>query len=233
MASYRGHLAFSTTLGAVYGGLAAWQWHLGWGPACLGAGVTALGGMLPDLDSKSSVPVREVPALAAAAAPLLLLRRFRAEGYSPDQILVLLAGVYLFLRYGVATALKLLTVHRGMFHSLPALVIAGLVVFLLYHNPNLALRLYLGVGVMIGFLSHLVLDALCGMSIVGARMRANKAAGGPLKLFSPSRLATITTYCLLAGLLYLAGEVVDVSHTTWQGLVDRIWDDFARLSAAS
>jgi hypothetical protein len=233
MASYRGHLAFSTALGAAYGGLAVWQWHLDWGPACLGAGVTALAGLLPDLDSKSSVPVRELPALAAALAPLLLLRRFRAEGFSPDQILVLLAGVYLVLRYGAGTIFKLLTVHRGMFHSIPGMLIAGLVVFLLYHNPNLALRLYLAVGAMLGFLSHLVLDQLWGLSIKGPGIRQSKSAGGPLKLFSASRLATITTYALLAILLYYAGQVVDVSHNTWPGLRDRFWQDFARVASAN
>src|SRR5205823_13701277 len=66
MASYVGHLTFSSMLGAAAGGFAAWQLHLDWGPVFLGAGLTTLGGLLPDLDSDSGVPVREVFGLAAA-----------------------------------------------------------------------------------------------------------------------------------------------------------------------
>src|SRR5947208_12653748 len=66
MASYRGHLAFSTVLGAAYGAGAIWQFQIPWAPAALGGGLTALGGLLPDLDSDSGVPVRELFGLAAA-----------------------------------------------------------------------------------------------------------------------------------------------------------------------
>src|SRR5689334_1724301 len=96
MASYRGHLTFSTLLGAGYGGLAAWQWHMDWGPAVLGGGLTALGGMLPDLDSDSGVPIRELSGVAAAATPFLLLHRLESQGLSMDQMLVLMGGLYLF-----------------------------------------------------------------------------------------------------------------------------------------
>ena len=143
MASFRGHITLSAALGVAYGGLAAWQWGFEWGTVCLGAGLTALGGMLPDLDSKSGVPLREMSGLAAVAVPFLLLRRLQDSGFSVDEKLVLLGGVYLFIRYGAAGALSLITVHRGMFHSIPAMLIAGLCVFLLYHNPNMNLRWFM------------------------------------------------------------------------------------------
>src|SRR4051812_12245873 len=71
MASYRGHLTFSTGLGIAYAG-ASW-WGLQVDPALAGvAGVlTALGGLLPDLDSDSGVPVREMFNLAATLIPLI------------------------------------------------------------------------------------------------------------------------------------------------------------------
>src|SRR5215207_1835810 len=102
MASYQGHLSLSTVLGAAYGGYGALHLQLDWGPVFLGAGLTALGGLLPDLDSDSGVPVRELFGLAAAAAPFLLLERLRMSEYNftSEQVLVLLCGAYLFIRYG-------------------------------------------------------------------------------------------------------------------------------------
>ncbi len=58
MAAYREHITFSTMLGVGYG-LGA-TFALGFTPAqgALAAWLTALGGMLPDLDSESGRPVR-------------------------------------------------------------------------------------------------------------------------------------------------------------------------------
>jgi hypothetical protein len=204
MASYRGHLTFSSLLGAGYGAVGMWRGQLDWGPAALGAGVTALGGLLPDLDSDSGVPVRELFGLAAFVAPLLMYDRLAQQKLTTEQTFVALAGVYLFVRYFLSSVFKHWTVHRGMFHSLPALVIAGLAVYLAYPNPSVPLRLYLAGGVMIGFLSHLVLDELYSVDFMGVGVRLNKYAGSALKLASPSRAATLAAYVLLGGLGFVA-----------------------------
>ena len=205
MASYRGHLAFAAGLGVAYGGVGLWSWGLDWGTALLGAGLTTLGGLLPDLDSDSGVPVRELFGVAAAVTPFLLHDRLQLEGVSREQTLVLLAGVYLFIRYVLSSVFKHWTVHRGMFHSIPALLIAGLATYLLYPRypgDHVVVRLFLAGGVMLGFLSHLVLDELCSVDLTGARLRLNKYAGSALKLASSSWGATLTAYLLLAALSY-------------------------------
>jgi hypothetical protein len=209
MASYQGHLSVSITLGTCYGGLGVWGLDLDWGPAFLGLGVTALGGVLPDLDSDSGVPVRELFGLIAAVAPILLWGPLRANGFPLEQTIVLLAGVYLLIRYGVSEVFKRLTVHRGMFHSVPAMGIAGLLVFLAYDTPDLWLRYYLAGGVMLGFLSHLVLDELYSVDFMGVRVRISKSAGSALKLYSPSWPATVTCYMLLGGLIFAAWVTLD------------------------
>ncbi|HXG11086.1 MAG TPA: metal-dependent hydrolase [Gemmataceae bacterium] len=207
MASYQGHLSLSSILAAGYGTVGAWGLDLDWGPVFLGAGLTALGGLLPDLDSDSSVPVRELFGLAAVAAPFLLFERLKQSGLTTEETLVVLGGIYLFVRYVLAGLFKSLTVHRGMFHSIPAMLIAGLLVFLLYHSadhPGPLVRLYLAGGVMLGFLSHLVLDALYAVDFMGAKVHRSKYTGSVFKLFSPSVAATLTTYLLLGVLTYLA-----------------------------
>ena len=128
MASYQGHLTFSSVLGAAYGGGAAYL-GMDWGPVFLGAGLTTVGGLLPDLDSDSGVPVRELFGLASVLVPLGLLPRLPPT-FTMDQRLVLLGALYLLIRYPLARLFKSITAHRGMFHSIPGMLIAGLCVFL-------------------------------------------------------------------------------------------------------
>lgn len=203
MASYLGHITLSSLVAAGYGTLGVWQLELDWGPVFLGAGLTALGGLAPDLDSDSSVPVRELFGLAAMAAPFLLSSRLQRRGLEPEQIVVVLAGVFLFVRYFLSAAFKMLTVHRGMFHSVPGMLIAGLLVFLLYHNGDIVVRFYFAGGLMLGFLSHLVLDEFYAVDLMGLRIRPNRFAGSALKFFSPSWPATLATYFTLGILGYL------------------------------
>ncbi|HEX5271890.1 MAG TPA: metal-dependent hydrolase [Gemmataceae bacterium] len=210
MASYRGHLLFASALGAGYGALGVWQLSFGRGPALLAAGLTAVAGLLPDLDSASGVPQRVTSGLLGVVAPLLLLRLLIRDNAPLDETIVLVLLAYVVIRYGLSRLFKQLTVHRGMFHSLPAMFIAGLAVFLLDHGSELAVRLYLAGGVMLGFLSHLVLDELCSVDFMG--MHLKKSAGSALKLASKSWGATLTCYALLAALGYLTWR--DLTATT-------------------
>ncbi len=205
MASFRGHIAFASVLGGVYGSVGAVTLGFDWGPVFLGAGLTTIGGLMPDLDSDSGVPVRELFSLAAVMTPLLLIKRLYHAGLTPEQILAVLAGVYVLVRYGAAAVFRRITVHRGMFHSLPAMLIAGLLLYLGDHGSDPRVRLYLAGGVMLGFLSHLVLDEIYSVDFLGRKlMRLNKYAGTALKLWSPSWTANLTCYSILAALAYFA-----------------------------
>lgn len=203
MASYRGHMAFAAVLGSGYGSVGALHLNLDWGPVFLGAGLTTVGGFLPDLDSDSGVPVRELFGMAAATAPFLLFQRVQSYGLTMEQTFVVLAGLYVFVRYGLSALFKSVTVHRGMFHSIPAMLISGLAVFLAYHSPNLGVRLYLAGGVTLGFFSHLLLDEFCSVDFNGVKIELNQSAGSAFKFFSSSFSASLLTYACLAGICYL------------------------------
>jgi hypothetical protein len=213
MASWRGHLTFSTGLGAAYGGLAFTQLGVDWPSAAVAAGFTALGGLLPDLDSDSGVPVRELFNLAAVAVPLALLRRAADWQLDPEQTLLVFAGTYAFVRYGVRAVFRQFTVHRGMFHSVPAMVIVGLLVFLGYKLPSLAERAFLATGAMLGFLSHLVLDELCSVDLSGLVPKLKGSAGSALKMVGPSWPVNLLTYAALLALAYPAWQEVQVAQS--------------------
>ncbi|MBY0457844.1 MAG: metal-dependent hydrolase [Gemmataceae bacterium] len=202
MAGFRTHITVSGALGLAYGGFAVQP--LGFTPEAgvLAAGVTAVGGMLPDLDSDSGVPVRELFGLAAVVIPLLAVPRLHHAGVSLEGILAGLLFGYLFIKYFVADAFRHLTVHRGMYHSIPAMVISGLCVYLVY--PTRGVRVLLSVGVMVGFLSHLVLDEIYSVDWRGLKPKLKSSAGSAVKFASPSAAATATCYLILGGLAYLA-----------------------------
>ena len=210
MASFYGHISTSAVLGAAVGAFGAWHFGYDWGTIFLAAGLTTIGGMLPDLDSDSGIPVRELFGLAGVLIPLLLFERMKSYGMTPEQLFVLLAATYLVVRYGIAELFKRITVHRGMYHSIPAMLIAGLAVFLM-HRPQNAVpaeeiqrRMYFAIGTMIGFLSHLVLDEFCAVDLMGLVPKLNQFAGSALKLKSDSWPATLLTYSILIALGYLA-----------------------------
>jgi hypothetical protein len=204
MASYRGHLSVASALGVAYGGAGVLWLGLDWGTSALAAGLTAVGGLMPDLDSDSGVPVRELFSLAAVVTPLMMLRRLINMGLSHEQVLAVMGGTYIFIRFGLSWVFRWLTVHRGMFHSLPAMLIAGLSIFLLYHSPDVGIRYYLAAATMIGFLSHLVLDELYSVNFMGVKLHRNKFAGSAVKFYSKSWPATVTCYTILGGLAFVA-----------------------------
>jgi membrane-bound metal-dependent hydrolase YbcI (DUF457 family) len=204
VAGFRTHVTVSSVLGVVYGGAAVQPLGFETDAAVLAAGLTAAGGMLPDLDSDSGVPVRELFGLAAAVVPLLLVPRMVHVGMSREAILASLLVGYVFIKYVVANVFRRLSVHRGMYHSIPAMFIAGLVVYLAYHTPDRSVRLLLAGGVMLGFASHLILDEVYSVDWRGLKPKLKSSAGSAFKFGSSSILATAVCYAILGGLLWLA-----------------------------
>ncbi|MBA4188498.1 MAG: metal-dependent hydrolase [Planctomycetaceae bacterium] len=204
MAGFRMHITVSSTIGVIYGGAAVQPMGFETDAGILAAGITAIGGMLPDLDSDSGVPVREMFGLAAAVLPVLLLPRFVHAGMTREAILASMLFGYIFVRYFVSKLFKKLSVHRGMYHSIPAMFIAGLVVYLAYHSPDRNLRILMAVGVMIGFASHLILDEIYSVDFRGVKIVLKSSAGSAVKLTSPSLIATASCYAILGGLGYVA-----------------------------
>jgi hypothetical protein len=221
MAGYRGHLACSTALGIAYGASAVWLFDFDWVPAAYAAIVTAASGLLPDLDSDSGVPVRALFGLASVLVPLLLLPRILGMNLPPEQSFAILIGSHVVVRYGLAAVFKRITVHRGMFHSIPAMLIAGLAVFLLYHQPEQLIRYYMAGGAMLGFLSHLVLDELFSVDLAGVKIRLKESAGSALKLMSSSWPANLATYALLLVLAFFAAMEFPGPREQWRQILQQ------------
>lgn len=204
MAGFRTHITTSSLLGVAYGGAAWYFYVVPPSTAVLAAGLCGVSGMLPDLDSGPGVPLRESIAFAAAVVPMLMIHRFQHMGLSVESMVLVGAGVYLAIRFGLFRLLKWYTVHRGMFHSLPAAIIAAELGFLLCSGDGVHLRLYKAGAILAGFLSHLILDEIWSVEFRYGLPRLKKSFGTALKLWGNSLWANLSTYAKLAALTYLA-----------------------------
>ncbi len=202
MADFKTHITTSCVLGGGYAALGAY-YGLPIEASLVAGGLCGIGGMLPDIDSDSGVPVRETMGFAAAVTPMLLVDRFQHMGLNYEQMVLAGGGSYLFVRFGIAKLLMRYTVHRGMFHSIPAVLIFTGLAFLICGSTNLHLRYFKAVGVFIGVMSHLTLDEIYSIEWAGGRWRFKKSFGTALKLWGDSMWANFSTYWKLAAVIVL------------------------------
>ncbi len=215
MAGFKTHISTSGLLGVGYGAVGYAQLHLPLPTCVLAGGLCAVSGMLPDLDSDSGVPLRESLAFASAVVPMLAVERLKQAGLAPESIVLAGALIYLLIRFVAGELLRRYTVHRGMFHSIPAMLIFAEFTFLICGDHDLRLRIYKSAGVALGFFSHLLLDELYSIEWRRGRLRLKKSFGTALKLWGKSPWANFTTYLKLAFLTLLI-----LNDPTWAHMLD-------------
>ena len=198
MGNFRQHVGLASFLGIFF----AWGSYvvlgLHWVYGSVAALLTTLGGLLPDLDSDSSVQLRGFTGLLGIIAAMAVWQGIDEAAVVVPFELHLWAAILTFIlvRHGLRRALARLTVHRGMNHSIPAAATWGGVTYLYYPSESHLLRLVMAGAVVMGVASHLVLDEVCSVDLRGRRV--NKAFGTALKFASRSVGATVVTYVLLA-----------------------------------
>lgn len=206
MAGYRTHISVSGALGAAYGASAAYFLSSYFTPVqgALAGVLTWVAGMLPDVDSDSGKPVREVFGLLAAVTPFAMMGHLLQWGGNSEGAMLLAICVYGAIRYGGSALLSRLSVHRGMFHSIPAMLIAADLAFLAYKSDSNITKLLMAVGVALGFFSHLLLDEIYAVEWSGVRIKLNKFAGSAIKLAGNRLVPNVFTYSLLMVMTYAA-----------------------------
>lgn len=179
----------------------------------LAGGLCSVSGMFPDLDSDSGVPLRETSMFVAAVAPMLMIDRFRDLGLSHEAMALAAMLVYLAIRFVAVEFFKRYTVHRGMWHSIPAAMSAGMLAYLIMPCPSESIRVYKSMAVVTGFIVHLTMDEIWSIDLRRG-FRLKKSFGTALKFYGNSTLANVSVYAKLALLIFLAwGD---------HGIVDRI-----------
>ena len=194
----------------------------------LAAGLCSVSGMLPDLDSDSGIPLRETSMFAAAVVPMLMLDRFREMELSHESMTLATMLIYIGIRFVVVEFFRRFTVHRGMWHSIPAAASAGLAAYLVMPCPEESIRLFKTFAIVIGFIVHLILDELWAIEFGFLRFRAKKSFGSALKLFGNNQLANVVVYMQMFALAYLAWGDHDIAER----IRDRTRFDHAHMHIA-
>ena len=213
MADFKTHITTSTVLGVAYGSSAYFGFDMPLPHCFIAGGLCSVAGMLPDLDSSSGIPQREMLSFVSVIVPVLMLRRFEQLGMSPEHMVFIAALMYVFIRFVIGGMFKRYTKHRGMWHSIPAALIAGLATFLVSFSPELSVRLFKAWAVVLGFVSHLILDEIYAVDWQGQTIRIKRSFGTALKLIGKDRWANISTYGKLILLTVLvASDATLMNH---------------------
>lgn len=159
-----------------------------------------IGGMLPDIDSGHSTPIKLFFTTLALLTLLAVINLFK-NNYPPHWLLLMAATAYLAVRYGALKLFDRFTSHRGIFHSvLTAVFFCLLMVCIgcyLLRWDNLHSWLS-GLFISFGFIVHLLLDEVYSVDLSNRRMK--KSFGTALKLYSYNNMTTtsLMALCTLA-----------------------------------
>jgi hypothetical protein len=238
MAGFRMHVTTSTVLGCGYAGVSYAAYGVPLDTAVVAGALCGFSGMLPDIDSDYGVPLRETMAFTAAVAPMLLVGRFETLALSHDAMVLVAVAIYLFIRFGVTNMIRKHTVHRGMFHSIPAgLVFAG-IAFLVCGSSPIEIRCYKAGGVLAGFMSQLLLDEIYAVEWKSGRWRFKKSFGTALKLWGDDRWANFSTYAklIIVGMMILGEPTVlerlESRHPTFAGQYQQFQNQLGSIPGA-
>ncbi len=233
MGNYRQHITFASVLGVGYAAAAFLLAGVHWFHGTVATLLTTLAGLLPDLDSPSGVELKSFTGILGVLAAMAAWDA--VGGLHPTPIfevqLWAMVGSFVLVRHGVRRLASRLAKHRGMSHSLPTCAAWGLATYLCYPSRYHGLRLLMGLAVVVGFFSHLLLDEICSVDLKGARV--NKAFGTAIKLWAPSAWSTLAVYGLLGYLSWLTIRRWPSDRTSFDlPALDLPLADYARELAA-
>lgn len=204
MANFSQHLFYGMTTSAVCSLLGYFQFGLTpvqSGTAMILGSVASLG---PDVDHSEGVPAKILfetigilcPIIGISHIPGNYTKNFALEHW----ILYFFFG-YMFIRVFLYAIFDKLTVHRGIFHSIPAAFLSGQFIFYLFGHLPWKQRLVMGSIVFIGYCSHLVTDEIYSVDWQGRKIKMSFGTAvdfGNFKEFS-----TWVVYSLISILGYL------------------------------
>lgn len=175
-----------------------------------------VGGVLPDIDLKHSVPSKILFAVFGAIAALAWMFA-RLSDFSVLELWVFGIAIFLIIRYPLWGLFHQFTVHRGALHSVIAALMFGVLSavvgsHVLQLSPGISWLLAL--FVMLGVLIHLVLDEIYSVDFIGARIK--RSFGSALKLLDTERLPASCLILFVSLVAWFWAPPLTELNTLWQ-----------------
>lgn len=159
----------------------------------------SIGGVLPDVDSDNSVPVKLTFNVLALVVGFLVIFSQR-PGCSVAELFLIWLASFILVKYIAFHFFARLTVHRGIIHSIPAAVLGGLLTTIVLN------RLYdcseftawmAGFFLFFGFIVHLVLDELYSVNLFGAQVKSSLGTAFKLGNFKDLKTTVLIYVAIL------------------------------------
>jgi len=178
------------------------------GAVCL---MAVIGGVLPDLDSDKGKPLSILSVLLSLIAPTFMLK-FMSHYYAltPEFLICYFVVAYFIINSVVCTFVKKITVHRGIMHSIPFVLLCGMCAFFFFLPSGQHMSTTAGVAMFAGGLTHLIMDefhSLFGSS--GPFPKRNIYSGSALKFRAPSLTSTVLVYGMLLTAIFYVMKIKD------------------------
>jgi len=156
-----------------------------------------VGSLLPDIDSKTSIPFRVTFTLLSVFLSFIIV--FSKYDYSLIEKLILWITSFYFMKLIVMKLFIELTSHRGIFHSIPMAFLLGILGTMLLKTLfwiNISVAVWGGFFITLGFLTHLILDEVYSVDLVNKRIK--KSFGTALSFYKKDNIfGTFILYFLI------------------------------------
>lgn len=187
-----------------------------------------LGSVLPDIDLKDSRASRALFSGLAVFFSFCVLFMNAAQ-YSIAELWLLWLGSFLLVRYAAEALFHRFSYHRGIWHSILAALFWWFLTAIVFHyvlGTHEGVAWLAGGFMFIGYLTHLLLDELYSVNLMGQRLK--RSFGSAMKLFDSRKPGDSATIAALAVILFLLAPpsrpFVDgiTSPLLWTGLHQRL-----------
>ncbi|RLB84146.1 MAG: hypothetical protein DRH24_05925 [Deltaproteobacteria bacterium] len=164
-----------------------------------------IGGLLPDIDSNTGKPVRilfGVLSIVIGGILFVYLINVNILKSNIEYTICFFFTLLILVNYVFRFLFKKLTVHRGIMHSIPYMLICAGLSYILFVDYNRTLAIYAGFTIGASCLIHLLLDEIYSVGLIfGSLPSVKKSFGTALKLWSKNIIVSILMYVVLTYVL--------------------------------
>lgn len=173
-----------------------------------------VGGLLPDIDSDSSLPVRLLFTFIATVISFLIMFHQRADNSAVELFTIWLVS-FMMIKFVFFSMFTRITVHRGIIHSVPASLFfwfATTIILYQFFNFSIKICWMAGFFVFGGFILHLLLDELISLNLPEKKPKASSGTAFKFGIAKDLK-STVAVYAVTALLFAATPDYTPFVHT--------------------